>query len=393
MEENKHIKISLKTVIIILSIIIFLIIGLIAILIGSTNKEKPLTSDSRTDMSNQESSNGDYIYNKEIQSIVIKYYEGYNIATGDAISDTIPLNTIDLKSDDLNEMSKLIKTLTKVKYSKNDEMYSHMQYDHICDYYKLEINNSFIIYIGDEYGITDEKNDYFKVPEELYNKVLKIVKKYNEDNVYKTINSEKITIICNQEKLDIIDKEQLDELSSYQYYVINATDKDFNNEKIAYTLELSDSRKIDIYFASVLSCIYYSDGTHEYIYTGNLEDYVEKIFENSKVKISTNNVNKILVTYKNKEYVIDNKDKIEEILKEFKNLEYNDYSYLNSMSESSFDENDIKIYVNNSKYIIPGDRGWASRFYIDEDGKIYDISGLYNNNMEEYFRELVNYNE
>lgn len=393
MEGNKHIKISLKTAIIIVSVIIVFIIGLIVILINFTKKEQPLISASRMDISSQEVSNGDYIYNKEIQSIVIKYYEGYNIATGDAVRDTIPLNTIELKSDDLDEMSKLVKTLTKVKYSKNDEMYNHMQYDYICDYYKLEINNSFIIYIGDEYGITDDKSDYFKVPEELYNKVLKIVKKYNEDNVYKTINSEKITIICNQEKLDIIDKEQLEELSSYQYYVINATDKDFDNEKIAYILDLSDGRKIYIYFASVLSCIYYGNGTHEYIYTGNLKNYVEKIFENSKVKMSTNNVDKIVVTYKNKEYVIDNQDKIEELLKNFKNLEYNDYNYLNSMSESSFDENDIKIYVNNSKYIIPGDSGWASRFYIDEDGKLYDISGLYNSNVEEYFRELVNYSE
>lgn len=283
MEEKKHIKISLKTTIII-AIIIVLIIGLIAILINFINKDQPLTIDLITDIFNQESSNGDYIYNKKIRSIVIKYYEGYNIATGDAISDTIPLNTINLKSDDLNEMSRLIKTLTKVKDSQNDETYSNMKYDYMCDYYKLEINNNFVIYIGDKCGITDEKKDYFKVPEELYNKVLEIVKKYNEYNLYKTINSEKITIISNQEKFDIIDKEQLEELSSYQYYVINDTGKDFNNKKIAYTLDLNDGRKIDIYYASVISCIYYDDGTHEYIYTGKLENHVEKIFENRNGK-------------------------------------------------------------------------------------------------------------
>lgn len=55
-----------------------------------------------------------------------------------------------------------------------------------------------------------------------------------------------------------------------------------------------------------------------------------------------NNVNKVIVIYKNKEDVIDNQDKIWELLKEFKNLEYNDYNYLKSMRKSSFDENDIR---------------------------------------------------
>ena len=373
MEENKQIKISLKTAIIMVCIIIIFIIGIIAIFKYSISRN--------------------YIYNEEIESIVIKYYEGYNIATGNIISDTIPLNQIELEINDLKEVSNLINNLTKVEYSKDDEMYGHMQYDYICDYYKLEINDIFTIYIGDQYGIVEGNNDYFKVPEALYKKVLEIVQKYNEKNVYKKINSEKISIIFNEEIFEVTDEQQLRELSNYQYYIINASDDDFKTEKIAYTLDLSDGRKIDIYFASVLSCIYYGNGTHEYIYTGNLENYVEKIFENSKVKMSTNNVNKIIVTYKNKEYVIDNQDKIEELLNEFKNLKYNDYNYLNSMSESSFDENDIKIYVNNSKYIIPGNSSWGSRFYIDEDGKLYDVSGLYNNNLETYFRELVNYDK
>lgn len=63
------------------------------------------------------------------------------------------------------------------------------------------------------------------------------------------------------------------------------------------------------------------------------------------------------------------------------------------MSEDSFDENDIKIYVNNIKYIIPGDSGYGSRFYVDEYGKLYDVSGLHNSNLEKYFKELVNYDE
>ena len=165
MEENKQIKISLKTAIIMVCIIIIFIIGIIAIFKYSISRN--------------------YIYNEEIESIVIKYYEGYNIATGNIISDTIPLNQIELEINDLKEVSNLINNLTKVEYSKDDEMYGHMQYDYICDYYKLEINDIFTIYIGDQYGIVEGNNDYFKVPEALYKKVLEIVQKYNEKNVYK----------------------------------------------------------------------------------------------------------------------------------------------------------------------------------------------------------------
>ena len=405
MDEKEKIKISLKTAIIIACIIIVLVIVSIVCFckyiknnqsnyneVGKENVQESYKEEKQEEKL-LESSDSDYVYNQEIKSIVIKYYEGYNIATGDAISDTIPLNTIKLKDNDFKEISDLIKALTKVKISENNEEYGHLRYDYICDYYKLEINDSFNILIGDKYGITEQDKEYFEVPEDLFNKVLEIVKKYNEENVYKSINSEKITIISDNEKLEVTDVEQLKEFSNYKYYVINASDEEFKDEKVAYTLDLNNGTKINVYFASVLSSIYYSDGSHEYIYTGNLEDFVEKIFKNSKVKMDTNNVDKIKVTYKNKEYVIDDQNKVAELLKNFKNLEYRDYNYLKSMSESDFDDNDIKIYVNKGEYIIPGDIGYGSRFYVDENGKLYDISGLDNNNLEKYFKELVNYDE
>lgn len=52
---------------------------------------------------------GNHVYNDKIKSITIKYYEGYGIISGDMLDDTIPLNTINLQSDDLNNVSKLIK--------------------------------------------------------------------------------------------------------------------------------------------------------------------------------------------------------------------------------------------------------------------------------------------
>ncbi len=368
-EEKKEIRISLKTSLIILCFIIVVIIGLVLFLTHSSKEE---------------------IYDEEINSIDLSYYEGYNIATGDLIKNTIPLNKIELKGNDLNEISKLIKSLKTVSYSKDSEMYEHIKYDNIFDDYKLVVNNYYTIYIGCNYGLLDKEYEYFE-SKEIYNKISEIVKKYNEDNLYKTINSDKITIINGEEKLEVTDLEQLEELSNYNYYVINASDKSFNDEEVAFILNLYDGRTIDVFYASVLSCIHYEDGTKEYIYTGNLENCVERIFNNSKVKMYTNDVEAIKVTYKNSEHIIDDKSKVEELLKEFKKFEYNDFASLKNMDESDFDENDIWIYVGDGKYIIPGHSYWASRFYIDEDGKVYDVSGLYNNELEEYFKNLVNY--
>jgi len=272
MEENKKTKVTLKAIGIIACITIIVAIGVCIIVIKSSKMGQTSNNDLKLEETSEE-----HIYNKEIQSIKLQYYEGYNIATGDVISDTIPLNTIDLQSDNLKAVSDLIKMLTKVEFSEEDEeMNNRIKYNYICDYYRLVINNNFIIYMGDKYGFTEKENTYFEVSKELYDKIFEIIQNNNQNNLYKTIDSKKITIICKQEKYEISDIEQLSKLSNFQYYVINASDRDFDNEEVAYTLDLNDGRKIDVYFASVLSCIYYKDGTHEYIYTGDLEDYIKK---------------------------------------------------------------------------------------------------------------------
>ncbi len=393
MEENNQRKVSLKTVIIIIMIIAILIIGIVIIIKGIVKDNKTFNSNPNSNEIKETDEEETYICNEDIKSITIKYYEGYYIASGDAIYDNIPLNTINLESDDLKEISKLIKGLTKFKYSEDDEISEHIHHQ-VVDKYKLEINDNFIIYIASQYGkVAETEDDYFKVPEELYNKISEIAQNYNNENLYKKINSTKITIISGQEKLEVTNEAQLNRLSNFQYYVTNVPDEVFENEEVIYTLDLNDGRKIDIYLASILSCIYYEDGTHEYIYTGMLENYVKQIFndikekiEKSKVDLETGIVNKIIVTYKNREYIIDDKDKISEILEEFKNLEYfNIDNFKSSLEEELNNKYDIHIYVNNTEYIIHQ----ISRFYIDKDGKLYNVSEL--SNLEEYFKELVNY--
>lgn len=337
-----------------------------------------------------------YIYNKEIESIVIEYYEGCDIVSGEESNGLISLNTINLKTNDFEDISKLTKSLSKDNFLKFIEMYKNIKSSIIVPhiyYYKLKVNDSFTIYIGKEYGIVEGKDIYFNVPKELYNKLSEVTKKYSEQNLYKKINCKSLTIIKENEKLEITDKEQLNNLSNYQYYVINGEDKRFKGEIIAYTLDLIDGRKIDIYLANTISCIYYKNGTHEYIYTGNLEDYIETIFKNSRVKMNGDNINEITVTYKNNKYIIDNQDKILELLRNFKSFEHNDSYFLKYMSENDFNDDDIKIYIGKSKYIIPGNRNWGSRFYIDEDGKMYDVDGLFGSEVENFFKDLVGYSE
>lgn len=390
MQESKKVKSnSNAALIIVVFIIILLILALVAVI--AIKKKQTVSIDPGQNVVTQQRDNGDYIYRGEIQSIVIKYFVGYNYATGEAIQDTIPLNTIVLEAEDFNSIKEQIKTLTKYEdYEKFERNYGLI---HILDYYRIEINEDFVIYIGDEFGCVENEDIHFEVPKDLYGKVQEIAKKYNESKLYKTINSDKITIICEQEKLEVTDEEQLDELKNFQYYIINSSDDKFVNEKVAYTLDLNNGTKIDIYYASVLSCIYYEDGTHDYIYTSNLKEIIEKIFNNSKVKLNDENVDVITVTYKKQKYEIKDKNEIEKLLKEFKNFEYNDFPYLASYTEAKFDDEDIFIYVNNTKYIIQGQRMLASRYYIDPNGKVYEVSGLYNNDLEKYFRDLVGWTE
>ena len=334
------------------------------------------------------------VYNKKINSITIKYYNGYNIATGDAISDTIPAFKVELKGKDLEKVSKLVKSLTYYKIPEEDGCENSKDcLNTIFDNYELIVNNEFSLYLDKEYGFVTEPYNTFKVPEDLYKMISNKVEENNKKNVYKQLNSKKLLILHGNERYEVKDTVYVEELSKYDYYKINAKDEEFKEETIEYILDLGDGRTIDLYHASVLSRMNEKDGTHYYIHSGDLAELVEKIYKNSKIKIVTENVSIITVTYQGNKYTIEDQNKINEIVNELKYLEYNDYNYSSKMSETDFGDSDIIINVNKTKYIIPGEMYIGNRYFIDVTGKVYNVSGLSNSMTEKYVKELVNYKE
>ena len=210
-------------------------------------------------------------------SLIIKYYIGYNVASGDAISDTIPVNLITITGDDYDEIIGYINNLEE-DVSTCDPNLKTDCLDAIWDEYNILLPNDKILNFGKNGCSYKDEDTKYKTPDDLYNKINKISNEYNEKNVFKKINSKSIIIKdSNNNEYNITNKEQLDLLSNYNYYYINDKDSNYKDEKIAYTLILDDGSSIEVYYASVLSRINFNNNTHKYIYTGELEDELNKI--------------------------------------------------------------------------------------------------------------------
>ncbi len=219
------------------------------------------------------------IFPGEVESVSIRYYIGYNIATGDAISDSIPCFEIEVSGDDLDALAEGIGELTKVETDPNSEYFEHLLYDHMRDYYELTINGDFVIVIGDEYGNTTEGYDIFGVPEEFGENVERLIRENNEQNVFETLGGKTISVTDQDGRVwDVQDAEVLDKIRSAPYYVVNLDDDEFRNEQVAYVIDLHNGEKLEVHFASVLGRLCHADDSYDYVYIDGLEDYLDEVF-------------------------------------------------------------------------------------------------------------------
>lgn len=219
------------------------------------------------------------VFTEKIESVSIRYYIGYNITTGDAISDSIPCFEIEVTGDDLDTLAEGIGELTKLNLDLNSEKDQHIIYDHMRDYYELTINGDFVIVIGDEYGNTTEDYGIFEVPAEICETVERLVQENNEQNVYETLGGKKISVTDqNGHVWDVKDDEVLDHICSQHYYVVYLDDNDFGGERVAYTVDLHNGERLEVHFASVLGRLCHADGSYDYVFIGDLEDYLDKVF-------------------------------------------------------------------------------------------------------------------
>ena len=224
-------------------------------------------------------SNTGNIVTPDVESVSVRYYVGYNVASGDAISDTIPCHTLEITGEDLVKLAELLPELSKITTDPNSEAYDHIIYDHTMDYYELIINDDLVLHIGDEYGVVVSSYDVFAVPAELYDTVDSIAEEYNKKNVYSTLVVDQVTVTNRHgEVLEITDPEQLEMLGTFKYYTINADDKFFEGETNAYVMDLHNGDILEIHFASVIGRFCHQDGSSEYVYIQGMEDYLDSVF-------------------------------------------------------------------------------------------------------------------
>lgn len=219
------------------------------------------------------------IVTSDVESVSVRYYIGYNVTTGDAISDTIPCCTVEINGEELAKLAELLPELTEVRTDPDSEAYSHIIYDHIMDYYELTINGDLVLDIGDEYGADMASGTVFAVPSELYDTIESITEEYNKNNVYSTLEADHVTVTnMAGKKLELTDPEQLEILRSFEYYTINADFETFKDEKIAYVVDLHNGDILEVHFAGVIAKLSHADGSFEYIYIRGMEDFLDCVF-------------------------------------------------------------------------------------------------------------------
>lgn len=336
-----------------------------------------------------EKENTNYIFKDKINKVSIRYFPGYNIGSAEAINreevfvDEVSFElTGDLKEEAIRFFSKA--TPTTFNFHDCNCKYA-------VDYYEIYLNDNIKVSMGDEFGMY--KKELFDIPKTFTNSIRNTMNKYNNENIYKNITGNKATIEIDNKKTEL-DEVELEKLLKYKYFEVHSKEDyhtyDGGPKGVIY---LDD---IKIYLYGNISYISNGSNSTYAIFTSNnkkdLDDFVKILIDNKnldiKNKIKTDNIK---IEYKNKKYNIDDKETIDKIYSELIELNYGKYNYLENISEKDFTNDDIKVIINNCKYYIPGSVNWGSRFFVDENNDIYDVSELSNTFTEKYIKKLINY--
>lgn len=237
------------------------------------------TPDTSKEESEQTSDDGKIVPD-DVKSVSFRYYIGYNISTGDIIKDSIPCYTIEITGDDLEKFKEQLPGLTKIDKDKLSEEEEHMMSHEFWDSYELNVNDDVYMFIGEKYGMDRDHRYMFEFPAELMDIVERTAQEYNDKNVYRYLTSDKMTVTDkNGNSSEVTDPEQLKKMQSIPYYAVDLSDEDFGDETVAYVIDTHDGEQLDIFFASVLGKLHHADGTEEYVYTDNMEDYLDSIYK------------------------------------------------------------------------------------------------------------------
>jgi len=182
--------------------------------------------------------------------VTLRFYVGYNIATGNAISDIVPCQTMEVEGEDLEKLAKMLPELVSV------ELDPEMDVIYLTDKYEITINGDQVITIGDQMGYYEAESEYFTVPEELFETVESIAEAYCDNEVYKTLDSKQIAVTDSKKGIEypITDPEQRERINSIKYYTIEGDESMFEENEVAFVLSLDDGESMFVFYAGVTGC-------------------------------------------------------------------------------------------------------------------------------------------
>ena len=234
------------------------------------------------------------IYNKEIKSISIMYYPTYNIGTIESLSeigydDFLEIKTIELKDNDLKNISNLISKIKK--YSS----YVNCNCELTSDSYLL-INNEFIIYVGGDFGdygnLYSNFDNVAKIPEEL-NKYVHNLMFDNNLKIFNKIDSDNIIIEKNNKSINVTDQndKQLI-LNNFSYLELNMENFEkrksyLEYDEISSIIDFDNGTKVYMYKNSKIGYLYNEVGESFYIITNssilegysNFDSFISNIYD------------------------------------------------------------------------------------------------------------------
>lgn len=341
------------------------------------------------------------IIDVRIKDIEIDYYPGYNIATAEAINDLnkngnfVDEIKIKVTGDDFDNLSKLISELKVTDYD-----FSSCNCAYIMDEYLIVVNDEYTLSLGNEFGLYSSSldNKIFSVPKELDELISKKMNEYNNENLYKELKFTNAYIEENNSKIEL--SEELNKLKEYKYFLVNENDDYLNYDGgYKYIIVLDDNTKIYIYNSNIAYIDIPNELSSFVMFTSSnktsIDRFVKNTVQNRKLDLSNKlKTNIIKVEYNDNNYNITDTNTINDAIEELKYLSYNNFPYLDNMTEESIiNSGVIKIIINDCKYYIPTSVGIGNRYFIDKDGIIYDVGELTNTKFEKYVKELVGYKE
>lgn len=266
----------------------------------------------------------------------------------------------------------------------------------ILGQYKVNLGNNisfeFDSYNDNGFVMMYDSNKHFltKINPEIIERIVEIVDEKLTKNVeqYKT---NKITITKKEENnyVDIQEKTAIE-------YIINQCKNIYTKEIHDYMPDIADP-DYEIDFNNNIKLLIYNENSRGWLLKGTtlLEAYgldtfntiLENSFDNIELKRQMFTTDKIYIISPNKQIELTDKESIEKITTNLIYAKIYRPEWLENYNIKEEYNTGIKIKINDSEFLIPGNKIIGNRYVIDKDNKVNLCFTL--QNIEQYVNELL----